>query len=171
MKSLYATRKAAGDFRPYEIVWVTQPSKFAEGGSYSFAGEVMSHVIPGNTIMVRRVPGHPGTLEELPIANLARVDRKHRDYKWVVYAKAQGFGQFPVDMLRYDNCAPMNFRIEENFVGPKAVIDPVHGFDFPIVARALAVQESRHFCFTEARWQSFLWRIEEMNRASIKGVS
>jgi hypothetical protein len=145
----------------------------AQRDGYRHAVELMSFPIPGAalsrdaapadaTIMARRVPGHPGTLEELPTDILESTSVKH---KWVHYAKVRGTGQFPVDMLRYDFAAPVNFVIGKNWTGPRAgAIDPSFGFDGLVIAQCTP---NRNPTWTPARWASFLWRIDELTSQSI----
>lgn len=160
-------------FKPYQLVLVKQPSKFAEQGSYSYVGQLMSYPVPGklpendSTIMVRRVPNHPGTLEEHPLTNITAYDPSRGKARHISYVACRGFGQFPVDMLRYDHCAPLNFKIVEEFSGPKAVVDPAFDFLFPVVAKVLS-RSYAAFNWTSARWESFLWRIEELKVESFE---
>jgi hypothetical protein len=164
-------------FKPYQIVVVNRnrlPSGICQGGRYSHFGEVMSFPVPPAspgapvTVMVRRVPGHPGTLEELPIEALSRANRITR----VHYARVAGVGQFPVDMLRYDFAAPVNFSIDvvgdPGFERVVTTIDPKHGLDGLWVATAAATRRGGD-AFTAARWQSFLWRVLETKTLPIGG--
>lgn len=150
-------------FAPYQLVEVTVQDHNAEGGRRRFVGEVMSFVTPEDTIMVRRIPGHPGTLEELPITQLAIPSRK---YRYVHYAVVKGNGSFPVDMLRYDSCVPVNFTLEEAYSGMKAKLDPATSApgDDLVVAD---VSEHRLPRFTKERWRSFLWFVKELRTERI----
>ena len=69
--------------------------------------------------------------------------------KEIVYAVIRGNGQFPIDMLRYDNCSPAT------------------EFDSSIIMSSFNKWESYEVCvkkmvprgysdkFTEGRWESF----------------
>jgi len=153
-------------YKPYQQAWVKKEGPHI--GRYTYIGEVISYPIPDtsrdprfaeDTIMVRRVPGHPGTLEELPIGILEPVSK--RDVcKWVMYATVAGRGQFPVDMLRYDNCAPVNFKLVADRWGDftKPEIDPKFGLEGLWVAKACRSQHSG--TWTGERWHSFLWGLK-----------
>lgn len=150
-------------FAPYQLVEVTVEDKHAEQGKRMFVGEVMSFPTPEDTIMVRRIPGHPGTLMELPITQLSIPSRK---YRYVHYATVAGNGSFPVDMLRYDSCVPVNFMLEDNYIGPKARLDPAMstpGDDFLVAD----VSEHRLPRFTTERWRSFMWFVKELRTERI----
>lgn len=154
-------------YKPNQLVWVKQPG-YAEQGSYSYIGEVMSYVIPDTTrdarlaqptIMVRRVPGHPGTLEEMPVSQLSALHGTTR-YRFVEYVTVlKGVGEWPVDMLRYDNCAPVNFKFKANRWGVFCVpeIDPSFGFEDTIVAKVCRTRTGA--TWTPERWKSFLYHI------------
>jgi hypothetical protein len=140
-----ALRKHFPDIKPNTLVF----ADLRETEGYAFIGEVMSFPTPERTAMVRRVPGHPGTLVELPLANLV-TDRSIRAYKWVHYAKAEGRGSFPVDMLRYDRAAPVNFTIKDG----KPVLN--EGETELIIA---TMTRFRSEPWTKARWASFMWTV------------
>src|SRR5690349_24895993 len=95
--------------QPHELAWVTVHDQRTESGKYMYVGELMSFPTPAKTIMVRRAPGHPGTLEEVRVADVAAVVGPRQ--RFVNYAHVKGFGAFPTDMLRYDNGAPGNFQL------------------------------------------------------------
>src|SRR5512146_3316954 len=106
---------------PFTLVLVHYPSQCVEHHDYyTYIGELVSRPVPGTpqTIMVRRVPGHPGTMEEMPVDRLFPLTSK--GFHWVHYAAVAPIpgwlsrSQFPVDMLRYDSAAPVNFRIIED---------------------------------------------------------
>src|SRR5690606_17606320 len=109
---------------------------------------------PEQTIMVRRVPGFPGTLEELPISAL---EHHVRGYRYVHYAVVSGFGSFPEDMLRYDRAAPVNFKL----VGRHELSGGVEAVRFSVamgerlwIAKASSIYSPD---WTYERWASFLW--------------
>lgn len=129
----------------YAIVLVRHPG-------YHHFGEILSRVTPKGTYMVRMVPGHPGTLREMPgdklMGTAARI-------KYVHYAQViQGVGVFPIDMLRYDHCAPLNFDPET------LKIDPLFGFEHPVVARA---SDRKDPDWTHERWGSFTWGVQHLS--------
>lgn len=131
-------------FKLYEIVLVQHPD-------YVHFGEVLSRTTPNNTYMVRMVPGHPNTLAEIAADKMLHTNG---GLKYVHYAAVVGAGSFPVDMLRYDHCAPLNFDLETG------KIDPDYGFDERVVARATARKDPQ---WTTARWSSFLWGIRPLH--------
>jgi hypothetical protein len=61
MKSLVEIRRQHPHVKPYSLVTVRR-------GGRTFTGEVMSYPTPEGTAMVRCIPGHPGTLAELPLS-------------------------------------------------------------------------------------------------------
>lgn len=140
-------------FKPYDLVEVTIPCD-VQGGSRTFIGQVMSY--PFNDppeIMVRRVPEHPGTLVQLSVAQLRPVLSK---YKYVHYAEVRGMhahSRFPEDMLRYDSCEPVNFKVDDDCM---VLIDGSYGIDTLMIAdvgsRGIA-------SWTVDRWRSFGWTI------------
>ncbi len=141
------------EFQPYQLVIVS-----SEHGQY--VGESMSYGTTEDTLMVRRVPGHPGTLNELPLAQLRRIsERDSKKFRWVHYATVKGVGQFPVDMLRYDWAAPVNFALLDgrHGWGTVAEIDPTHGLEGYWIAR---FSDRRDPQWTSARWSSFLWGVK-----------
>lgn len=141
-------------FPLYSLVLVQDPMGFA------YVGEVLSRPTPENTLMVRNTPNDPCLLRELPISILQRsLLPKH--YKWIQYARVSGRGQFPVDMLRYDVCAPANFSLHNDdplgriTIGIEYEIDK----DALFVSRAVARKNQE---WTVARWASFGWRVEPL---------
>ena len=186
-------------FSPYQLVYVNHPNTHAEGGRFGFIGQVMSYPIDVGqvvrddiargaapslatnqtmrelsavpTIMVRRVPGHPGTLQELPLGIVSELDAPRNKWKYVSYAYvsrrgSHPFDMFPVDMLRYDCCAPLNFALAEDssYGGVRADLDPQFGFDRLVVAK---VCERKYGRWTERRWESFGWTLEEFDVMAI----
>lgn len=144
--------------KPYSIVNVDKDG-------YKHFGEVMSFPICDTdppAIMVRRVPGHPGTLEELPIdvlstPMLGRV-------KYVHYAAVDGSGSFPVDMLRYDSAAPLNFTLGTE--RGKPVVIESFGFEQLVVAYASSHKAPN---WTVARWSSFNWGLRPLHTETLAG--
>lgn len=148
-------------FKPHEFVFVTEQSDSVECGAHTYIGEVMSVGIPMHTLMVRRVPGHPRTLVQLPVGKLQHLRKDQRPLH-VHYARVAGIGQFPVDMLRYDQCVPVNFKLVPDSWGKhtKPEIDLSFGFgNALVVARAVRRGEP----WTVGRWNSFLWSIKPIN--------
>lgn len=64
----------------------------------------------------------------------------------------RGSGRFPVDMLRYDNCKPVEEGDADRIERSKEEPHKDHG---PILLET--VNDSRHWEPTYARWSSFLW--------------
>ena len=140
---------------PNTLVHVCRPLVGCEGEIHRFIGEVMSFPIPGEEqmVMVRRVPKHPGTIEEMPMTWIEG-EVKKSDARCVSYAVVGGKGTFPIDMLRYDHAVPVNFEIVTGDRGPHARLLPGMG-DELIVAKV-----GRNW--TKARWSSFLWGLHEL---------
>lgn len=138
-------------FKPYQLVEVSLTGEPCEQGRRSFIGQVMSFATPDKTIMVRRVPGHPGTLTEYPLSQVSELV-SYRRYKYVQYAVVKGQGCFATDMLRYDSCVPVNFDLVDNGYGPKAV--PHNEGEELLVARMTPNTEPH---WTIDRWRSFMW--------------
>lgn len=144
-----------------------KPSELAylQKGQDRHICEIMSFATPTNTVIVRRVPGHAGTLEEVHIDALSEVERPKR-FKWMHYAIVQGRSQFPVDMLRYDGCVPVNFSLQEHKYGTKAQIDEVFGMKELLVA---AISERKAEPWTYDRWSSFMWVARHIKTESFPG--
>lgn len=175
MKSNNELRKA---FPLYSLVWVNHEQAPVEGGRYQDIGQVLSMPTPERTLMIRRVPGHPGTLEEIAIDRLNPYlcdPRRLKRMRHVHYATVAGPGQFPTDMFRYDRCTAVNFELVErdrfsggftarikapnhtaliNHMLPEA--DLIGGDEELIVAR---VSDRADPGWTAERWRSFLWRL------------
>jgi hypothetical protein len=160
-------------FKPYQLVHVTM-----DNGRYSIIGEVMSFPIPHqhatlttkhsgkDTIMVRMVPNHPGTLQEIEVTRCRPVEGRKR-YA-VCYATVKGHGSFPDDMLRYDHAVPVNFTIDhDHFTGPKAVLLPDYGDELLIATVEETYKTHRAFC--AERWASFLWAVKPLKVEYIAG--
>jgi hypothetical protein len=161
-------------FKPYDIVWVTRED-------YAHYGEVISYPFPEsndkpdeiNRIMIRNVPSDSTTLEEVPLSILSLPRGK---VKWVQYAEVSGQFEFPIDMLRYESAAPVNFKLAEEFSGgrdrlkiimkePKITLPTT---DKLIIARG---SELKSWKWTTGRWNSFSWRIKPLNTLKyIKGA-
>lgn len=65
-----------------------------DAGDYHYIGQAISYPTPEQTIMVRRVPDDPSTMEEMKISKLSAPGCK---YNYVHYAVVGGRGSFPVD--------------------------------------------------------------------------
>jgi hypothetical protein len=133
----------------YDIVIVRHPD-------YRHYGEILSLRIPDDTFMVRMVPGHPGTLCQIPAARLMPANK----IKWVHYAEVNGHGSFPIDMLRYDFAAPLNFSPETKKVNHS------FGFDGMVVVTATCHRNPR---WTTDRWASFNWSIRPIRTVPFPG--
>src|SRR5512135_980423 len=101
--------------KPYMLVYVKR-----DHGHY--VGEALSFPTPEHTIMVRRIPGHPGTLEEVPLEKIDTITKVPAGRRWIHYATCHGRGAFPWDMLRYDVAAPLNVKETDEY--PYYEIDP-----------------------------------------------
>lgn len=141
-------------FKPYQVVIAKRVVGNFEFEAY---GEVMSMRTPAGTYMVRLVPGLPGSLAEIHEDKM-RSTSEHVQY--IHYATVGGSGSFPLDMLRYDFCQPVNFRVEENErYRLKAIVTFQVEEDALVVA---AASSKRYPQWTVARWSSFLWGIREL---------
>lgn len=139
--------------KPWQLVSVT-----SDGVGSAYIGEVVSMPTPSNTIMVRKVPGNPGLLEEVHVSACELVEAGD----WHVhYACVNGpLKSFPTDMLRTDQCVPVSFDIEwENDRG-SFVVKKESPTTMLIVAQ---VVRRRHPQWTPARWNSFGWGLAEMS--------
>lgn len=159
-------RKQYPFVKPNNLVYVN----LQKTAGYAFIGEVMSYPTPEGTAMVRCVPGFPGTLKEFPLDVLANDGRKPSTMM-VHYAVVAGPGRFfPMDMLRYDCAAPVNFHINED--GSVEMIPEFHEFTMgfrrdlygidPLIIAACRPKADRHV-WTPERWQSFLWSIQRLS--------
>lgn len=119
----------------------------------------MSFPTPEGTIMVRRVPGFAGTLEEMPVEWLSKCDWRTAD---VHVAAVIGRGRFPLDMLRHDQCVPVNFTLDDA-MRPKIIVGLS---DELLIARCM---ESRRVdAFTKPRWESFGWQLRNVTVESVR---
>ena len=139
-------------FKPYQLVLVKMDG-------YSCIGETISFPTLSRTIMVRLVPGDATTMTEVPL-NQIRLVSNPKEYRWIQYAKIDGRFNFPIDMLRYDCCAPVSFTIVEDgrFTIKAVVKDEWKGAGL-IVGRITRTKSKE---WTEGRWHSFCWGIEPM---------
>jgi len=130
---------------------------------YAYIGEAMSFPTPEGTLMVRRVIGHPGTLEEIPLDKVSPAEK----HKFVHYAAVAGskYSSFPVDMLRYDMAAPVNFKLIEEDGRVRTEIDPSFGFEELVVATCTTNRRATAWC--KERWSSFLWGLREIKTEAL----
>lgn len=143
--------------RPHELVLVQMDG-------YQYIGETISYPTPDEIIMVRRAPGDPATLEEVSTNRVSPLlDKKRRTTWWVHYARVSGSGSFPVDMLRYERAAPVNFRLVPRGRGIPSFLaertDLTRGLaalDGLFVA-SLHEQKNAPYAWTPERWASFGW--------------
>lgn len=145
--------------QPYQLATVRDPARWY---NEAFVGELMSFKTPENTIMVRTVPGHPGTLIEVHIDCIKNVRTLDKNNSWFVHYAIVAGGRnanFPVDMLRYDQCVPVNFKIFYNGERHVAAVDQPENSLVGQNGDLLVAQVSqkRYEPFTVARWSSFLW--------------
>jgi len=155
-------RALPNKFKPGELVTVAE-------ADYLYTGQVMSREFDidntGDTsrYMVRRVPGHPGTLEEIATSKLRVSPLAKTKHVYVHYAAVAGppHSSFPVDMLRYDSASPLNFEMDtdENYRVHTA-IDHMMKLGNELVI-ACASSKSRPD-WTKARWSSFGWGLREL---------
>lgn len=146
------TRRILNAFKPYQLAYV-------QAGDYQYIGQVMSRETPDGTYMVRRAPGHPGTLDEVSADKLATLHTGKQVF--VHYAIVAGRGSFPIDMLRYDQAAPVNFTLDRSHAGGagcKAVLLDGMGDDLIIAQTSTSIRPN----WTSARWSSFLWSVRPL---------
>ncbi len=134
-------------YKPYQLVLVDM-------GDYQYVGETLSFITPQQTFMVRRVPGAPMTLIELPDTKLVTV-LDPRIKRYVHYADVTCMDNmptsFPIDMLRREVAAPVNFdpetgKIEDEYVPSNQAM----------VAKLTTSQDPQ---WNLDRWASFGWKL------------
>jgi hypothetical protein len=141
----------------------------AEEG-YSYIGQVLSLPVPATpefphgSLMVRRVPGDPTTLEEVSMEKLTLLDNRTFARGFVQYAEIRGSFSFPVDMLRYDRCAPVNFRLVSRHGTGSVKAESLYSSDAPLLIGR--VVERKGEAWTDARWSSFCWGIKPLPDAT-----
>ena len=147
--------------KPYQLVTV-------DAGDYRYVGQVISYPIDQEFIMVRRVPEDPATMEKMKISSLTPVDTKYHKYRYIHYAAIEGVGTFPVDMLRYDMAAPVNFKFVEDRWGDltKVELTTQDYGDKPVIA---CVSEHSKPDWTDMRWASFLYHVKRLQTVRITG--
>ena len=79
-------------------------------------------------------------------------------HKYAHYAEVEGFGEFPFDMLRYDNAHPT----EERDSGQLSRF--ASGLDGRRKVRVTALATTKRWPFTPARWESFGWTCKPVDR-------
>lgn len=146
------------ELKPYMLVWLQ-----AQG--YRHIVEVMSFTTPDCTVVVRRVPGNSSTLQEVDADLIASplLSPVPKSYKYVHYAVVAGprrsRGSFPVDMLRYDSAAPVNFAIDDE---NNATVDASFGYGSEVLIVA-DVSDKPTPQWNRARWSSFGWVIRDLH--------
>lgn len=162
--------------KPYTLVHVNLRMTLG----YQFIGEVMSFPIPNGvepeTVMVRRAPGHPGTLIEVPVSALSAVEKGRT--KFIHYAAVADSPRraeredpmFPVDMLRYDCAAPVNFEVRaDDYHGTVATVaDEQFGFGKERVIACVSAHRDPDRAFCKERWGSFLRSIRVIKSETIE---
>lgn len=103
--------KTTPSLKPYLLVAVAKPIDMYL--HHHFIGQTMGFPLPNNQIMIRTVPGHPGTLIEINRAFLTVLpDQKLR--RWVHYARVVALGpyitSFPTGMLYREHAMPVTFN-------------------------------------------------------------
>lgn len=160
-------------FKPHDIVIVDHAFETDHDGGYKHYGEVISHPI-GETIMVRMVPGDCRTMREIPIAAIKHPSSKPIG-KYIHYAVVSGsIGGFPIDMLRYDFAAPVNFGLSEDEMGRveaklTANTREITDQDELIVAK-LSNKKNDPTVWTSARWASFGWTVKPLNTLTLEKI-
>lgn len=143
--------------KPYDFVRVEQDG-------YAHLGEVMAYPSEGDTVYVRTVAGDPTSARHLPLSQITHVLPRD-DYRYMHYAVVSGTGCFPVDMLRYDFASPVNFTLEEDEHGRPKLLQEPDADDALLVARP---SRDRKPNWTDARWASFLWRVEHQRTVKLE---
>lgn len=149
---------------PFQCVRIDDPNGF------SYCGETVSLPTPEGTIMVRRVPGDPTTMEAMPLDRILPMDWKPR---LVHYAEVYGSGSFPTDMLRYDFACPVNFRITEDYphwepiegAEPAPVRERPNSRGLIIATVSRQGRSSNPWC--SERWRSFMWSVKELRKRGV----
>ena len=75
-----------------------------------------------------------------------------------VHFKVRGKGQFPVDMLRYDECYPVDPVSVENIQEQKREGKTESSGGRPVL-RDVHLVSYKAYGPTEARWESFNWMV------------
>lgn len=159
------------EFKPHSIVVVQQ-----EG--YKHYGEIASPrvaaALQDNGIVkpayynVLRVPGERATVEEVPERRIEMPSTVRRSFRVHYAAVSSRFARrphagFPVDMLRYDFAAPLNFHLVDDQVtgGVTCVLDKGFeewGADLVIASCTQRVNGA----WTADRWDSFMWSVQPL---------
>lgn len=104
------------ELRPYQHVLVTDPVY-----RWKSVGEIISHPYRGE-VMVRRIPGDPCTMEELPISDLSPV----HPVRWVHYIELTWHesARFPIEEMSGDCAQPANFYLDilDKNYGPQVIM-------------------------------------------------
>lgn len=161
------TNRSRDPFPLYSLAWVREQHPVL--GTLSYCGQVLSLRTPNGTRMVRRVPGHPGSLCEVPESALDALTaiEVRQECTHVGYAVVEGRGAFPVDMLRYEPCVPANFTLHPDTLRVQVaeMRGARHfGADLPLVA-AVCGAFGPHW--TPERWESFGWRVRPLRAVRI----
>jgi hypothetical protein len=139
--------------KPWQLVYVDKDDQ-----ERAFIGETVSMPTLDDTIMVRTVPGHPGTAIEV---RLDQVELVPAGSWWVHYACIEGKRKhFPADMLRSDQCIPVSFIVEWDEARGAHAAKTEQPTDMLVVAQ---VNQRRYGQWTPGRWRSFNWGITEMS--------
>lgn len=82
----------------------------------------------------------------------------------IVFGKVMGSGEFPLDMLRYDCCAPAS----EEDSGVIRSINSSYQRDWVVYVKKVLHKKrrKRDVVFTEGRWNSFGCSIREVENVS-----
>jgi hypothetical protein len=131
-------------FRPYDLATLAVPVSTRRR-----VVEVITHPIPGGTIMVRMVPGEPTTMTETLVENLL----PHAKKRWLHIGRVTHCAfTFPEDMLRYDYAFLFDHTIpEEGEEGTGLRLD----LSLPEAGLVYTVRDQKSPPWTVDRWTSF----------------
>jgi len=148
-------------FKPYQLVCVKDALPNVTRGikNHFYVGETISMPTPDATIMIRRVPHFAGTLVELPLSALQPCEWSRA---YVHLAQVEGSGSFPIDMLRSDECVPVNFTIDAD--NHARIIEGLG--NSLVIARCM--ETSIRKPFDSLRWTSFGWRLTHIDCEKVK---
>lgn len=149
--------------KPYQLVQVTRR---IDGTEFQWVGQTMSFPTPGETIMVRKVPGHPGTLEELKTEQVQVLLSQTRR-RWVHYAVVKPHKElgpladlltsFPMDMLRRERAVAVTFDPETNTRQEEQYL----------IAKVGEVKKPN---WNTERWKSFGWELKEVRSERVEAT-
>ena len=90
----------------------------------------------------------------------------NHDHRYLAYAKVYGRGQFPLDMLRYDNCVPATQNdvclMQRTFLSQRGMVGSNEEWEICVKRILLEPNRGNKACFTIGRWNSFQCDIIEV---------